>query len=133
MYSRNFDYQNKNIMKTKTLLIIIGVAIILNGCTDNSKELLANLRSNKLKLLVCPTHILANSKSSYDSLSSMKIADYLNRNKYASANLTNACPPPNNEWRHNEAKMLTISINLFVEYVKNLTYQKTHTFYTQNF
>lgn len=41
-------------------------------------------------------------------------------NKYAIASITESCPPANNEWKANEAIMLTKSIKLSVDHVKGL-------------
>ena len=106
-------------MRTKVVFLIAGLICSIFSCSDN-KVLLEKLKSGDSKLMVCPVHILSNNESSYDTLSSKRIADYINNKKYASASLTRLCPPPNNKWRHNEARMLTTSVDLFVAYVKNL-------------
>ena len=105
-------------MKTKVMLLIVGLLTILLNCSNGKKDLLVKFKSGGATLLVCPVHILANQESSFDTLSSKKIVEYINDNSYATARITQLCPPPNNEWRANEARMLTISINLFVDYVK---------------
>lgn len=108
-------------MKTKNVLTIIGlitVSTFLCGCATENKIAYDKFISGKTKMLVCPVHILDNQKSSYDTISSKKIVDYINSKKYAFASATQLCPPANNEWRANEAKILTISINLFIEFVK---------------
>lgn len=107
-------------MKTKVMLLIVGLLTILINCSNDNKDLLGKFKSGESELLVCPVHILSNQESSFDTLFSKKIVEYINDNEYATASVTQLCPPPNNEWRANEAKMLTISINLFVEYVKGL-------------
>ncbi len=105
-------------MKTRVKLIAAGLITILISCSLNSKKLLTEFKSDNPNLLVCPVHILSNQESSFDTLLSKKIVKYINENEYATASLTPLSPPPNNEWMASEAKMLTISINLFVEYVK---------------
>ncbi len=109
-------------MKTKNVLTIIGLItamIFLFACASENKIVLGKFISGKTKVLVCPVHILDNQKSLYDTISSKKIVEYINSKKYADASTTQLCPPANNEWRGNEAKILTISINLFIEFVKN--------------
>ncbi|MCK4664027.1 MAG: hypothetical protein KAT68_14255 [Bacteroidales bacterium] len=108
-------------MKTKNVLTIIGLVtamIFVIACSNENKVVLEKFITGKTKVLVCPVHILDNQKSSYDTLSSKKIVDYINAKKYAVAGTTQLCPHANNEWRADEAKILTISINLFIEFVK---------------
>ena len=110
-------------MKTKNVFKIIGLIttmIFMTACSTENKDVLDKFIAGELKVLVCPVHILDNQKSSYDTISSQKIVDYINVNKYANASLTSLSPPPNNTWKANEARMLTISINLFIEYVKTI-------------
>ncbi|MBC8319906.1 MAG: hypothetical protein H8E34_04210 [Bacteroidetes bacterium] len=110
-------------MKTKNVTKIIGVIIAIIffcGCSGLSKIALEKFISGKQKVLVCPVHILSNQESTYDTIMAKKIAAYINDKKYADASVTQLCPPPNNEWRADEAKMLTISIDLFIEYVKTI-------------
>ena len=90
----------------------------LIACSDENKVVLEKFISGKTKVLVCPVHILSNQESSFDTIISKKIVEYINGKKYAVASVTQLCPPANNEWRANEAKMLTISIDLFIEFVK---------------
>jgi hypothetical protein len=108
-------------MKTKNVLTIVVLIIamtLLLTCANENKIVLEKFISGKTKVLVCPVHILDNQISSYDTISSKKIADYINEKKYAFASVTQLCPPANNKWRIDEAKILTISINLFIEFVK---------------
>lgn len=107
-------------MKTNTNLIITTLITlsILTGCITENKAVLNSFKSGKSTVLVCPVHILTSKTSTYDSITSQSIADYLNQKNYAEAEVTTLCPPPNTRWRHNEAKMLTESSDLFVNYVK---------------
>ena len=107
-------------MKAKNVLICFVFIIIIFGCTGESKIALDTFIEGNTKVLVCPVHILDNQKSSYDTISSKKIVEYINNKKYAIASTTQLYPPANNEWRINEAKMLKISINLFIEFVKEI-------------
>ena len=108
-------------MKTKKLFTIIGLIttmIFMIACSTENKAVLEKFIAGETEVYVCPVHILDNQKSSYDTISSQKIVDYINAKKYASASTTPLSPPPNNTWGANEAKMLTVSINLFIEFVK---------------
>jgi hypothetical protein len=108
-------------MKTKTIFHFIApmlLVVILAGCATENKVVLYNFKSEKSKVLVCPVHILTNHESLYDTIIQQKIADYLNEKKYAVAEKTKLLPPPNNRWRHNEARMLTESCELLIKYVK---------------
>jgi hypothetical protein len=107
-------------MKTYLNHIITALTaiFILTGCVTENKSVLRSFKTGKSIVLVCPVHILTSRNSTYDNLSSQGIADYLNSKKYASAEVTTLSPPPNTRWRHNEAKMLTESSDLFVNYVK---------------
>lgn len=108
-------------MKTKNVFVIIGLITLLTflcGCATENKVAYGKFISGKTKVLVCPVHILDNQKSSYDTISSKKIVDYINGKKYADARITQLIPQANNEWRANEAKILTISIDFFIEFVK---------------
>jgi len=105
--------------KSKFLVIAILVIIaFFNSCQTENKVLLRKIISERQKILVCPVHILDNQNSSYDTTCSKTIVNYINSKNYGFAEFTTLVPPANNEWRHNEAKMLTISINKFVEFVK---------------
>lgn len=97
---------------------LIAVLILSNSCQTESKAARNKFISGKSKVLVCPVHIRDNQTSYYDTISSKKIIDYINGKNYASASFTELCPPANNKWQANEAKILTKSINLLVEYVK---------------
>ena len=101
-----------------SMISLIMLIILLNGCQTENKIARQKFKSEKTKILVCPVHILDNGNSFADSISATKIADYINAKKYAVAQVTDLIPPTNGEWRHNEAKMLTISINKFIEFVK---------------
>lgn len=108
-------------MKTKDAFKIIGLITVLTfmiACSTENKVVLEKFIIGETKVLVCPVHILDNQESSYDTISSRKIVDYINEKKYADASTTQLCPPAYNEWNANEAKILTNSINLFVEFVK---------------
>ena len=109
-------------MKIKNIFKIIGlisiVIYMVAACSTGNKAVLDKFIEGNTNMLVCPVHILDNQKSSYDTISSQKIVDFINANKYAYASTTSLYPPPNNEWRANEAKILTISINLFIEFIK---------------
>jgi hypothetical protein len=108
-------------MKTKTIFTIITPLIfvlILSGCVTENKAILNKFKSGKSSVLVCPVHILTTHESLYDTIIQLKIADYINNNNYAIAKTTTLLPPPNNRWRHNEAKMLTESCELLIEFVK---------------
>lgn len=108
-------------MKTNNVFTIIGLIIVLTllcACATQNKIAHEKFISGKPKMLVCPVHILSNQNSSYDYISSKKIVEYINDKKYADASVTPLCPLVNNEWRANEAKTLTISIDLFIEFVK---------------
>ena len=105
-------------IKFYPLLGLIAVLILLNSCQTENKTARQNFVSGNTKLLVCPVHILDNQVSYYDTISSKKIIDYINVNNYASASFTHLYPPANNKWQANEAKILTNSINLLVEFVK---------------
>ena len=107
-------------MRTKAILVSIGLITILLNCSNGSKDLLNDFKNGDSKLFVCPVHILANQESSYSTELSEKIVEYINENEYATASITELCPPANNEWRANEAIMLTKSIKLSIEYVKGL-------------
>jgi hypothetical protein len=110
-----------NYMKTKNLLIIPGwltAMAIMIACSGEDKALLDKFVKGNSKVSVCPVHILSNQESSFDTLISKKIVEYLNDKKYAVAGVTQLCPPANNEWRANEAGMLTISNQLFIDFVK---------------
>ncbi len=102
----------------RTLIGLITVFTLLNSCQTENKTARQKFISGNKKVLVCPVHILENQTSYYDTISSQKIAAYINGKKYASASLTQLCPPANNEWHANEAKILTASINLVIEFVK---------------
>jgi len=106
-------------MKNNLSLFIAALLFTMLSCSTE-KALLKEFKSADPAVLVCPVHILSNQNSSYDTISSLRIAEYLNENNYANARLTNYYPPPNNTWQRNEAKMLTISIELFSDYVKTL-------------
>ncbi|MCX6320386.1 MAG: hypothetical protein NTX93_01065 [Bacteroidia bacterium] len=115
--------KKKNLQKTHSVNVLTIIGLItamtfLFACASENKIVLGKFISGKTKVLVCPVHILDNQKSLYDTISSKKIVDYINGKKYAFASVTQLCPPANNEWRGNEAKILTISINLFIEFVK---------------
>ena len=127
-------------MKTKytkiyDVFVIIGFIIsfaLITACSSENKVVLEKFSLGEAEVLVCPVHILDNQKSSYDTISSKKIVDYINKNKYAKASTTQLYPPANNEWRANEAKMLTISINLFIEFVKENSFpENTYILYTE--
>lgn len=107
--------KTKNVFKT---IVLITAIIFMIACSTENKAVLDKFIAGETKVLVCPVHILDNQTSSYDTISSKKIVDYLNEKKYANADLTLLRPPPNNTLQANEAKMLTISINLFVQFVK---------------
>lgn len=107
-------------MKTKLMLIMLSLFTILVTCSSSQKKRLTKFKSGDFKVLVCPVHILANQQSSHDTIHAVEIVEYINTNNYAAARLTDYKPPVNNEWRVNEAKMLTISINLFSEFAKGL-------------
>ena len=96
----------------------ISLLIFLSGCQTENKTARQKFMSGKAAILVCPIHILDNQSSFFDPLLSQKIVDYLNDKKYGVASITQLTPPANNEWRHNEAKILTVSIDLFIEFVK---------------
>jgi len=122
-------------MKPKNVLTIIGLLTVLTllfACASENKIVLGKFISVKTKTLVCPVHILDNQKSLYDTISSKKIVEYINNKKYAYASTTLLYPPANNEWRGNEAKMLTISIDYFIEFVKrNNLPDDTYILYTE--
>jgi hypothetical protein len=104
------------------LITIVGLIItivLLASCTGEKKAVLLDFKRGEYNLLVTPVHVLDNQQNYYDSLSSQKIVDYINSNHYADAKPTQLVPPPNNEWRANEAKMLTISIDKFKDFIKN--------------
>jgi hypothetical protein len=107
-------------MKKKVLKSIgfITIIIFITACSTEKKAVLEKFIEGKTKVLVCPVHILDNQKSSYDTISSQMIVDYINDKEYAYASTTSLCPPAYNEWRANEAIILTNSINLFIEFVK---------------
>lgn len=88
------------------------------SCSSENKVILDKFIIGGTQVLVGPVHILDNQESSYDAISSNKIVNYINKNKYANASTTKLYPPANNKWRANEAKMLSESINLFREFVK---------------
>ena len=100
-----------------TITALTATITLLIACSTENKKVLKEFIIGETKVLVCPVHILDNQSSSYDTISSKKIVHYINEKKYADASTTVLCPPANNEWRPNEAKMLTKSINLFVDYV----------------
>jgi hypothetical protein len=103
---------------SKKIIPLYASLVLLISCATENKSVLRQFASDKPKLLVCPVHILDSQNSFYDTSSSKRIVEYINRKKYAEAILTDLTPPPNNEWRANEAKILTISINKFSEFVK---------------
>ena len=60
------------------------------------------------------------------------LLEYINKNKYADANITELYPSANNEWKANEAKMLSKSIKLTVDYVVGLNLpNKTYFLYPE--
>ena len=108
-------------MKSKAFFQIIGLVSVLwfmISCSTENRMVYQNFALGKSKLLVCPVHILCNQDSRYDTAISKQIVDYINSKNYAVASPTQMLPVPNNEWRPNEAKMLSISIKLFVEFIK---------------
>lgn len=108
-------------MKTKNIFIIIGVVMVITflcACATENKIAHEKFISEYQKVLVCPVHILTNQNSSFDTISSKKIVDYINAKEYAFASITQLSPPTNTEWKANEAKMLTVSINYFIDFVK---------------
>ncbi|MCK5731067.1 MAG: hypothetical protein KAH68_08330 [Draconibacterium sp.] len=110
-------------MKTKNRFTIIGVVMVITflcGCVTENKIAHKRFISGYQKVLVCPVHILTNQNSSFDTISSKKIVDYINAKEYAFASRTQLSPPINNEWGINEAKMLTVSINYFIDFVKEI-------------
>ncbi len=109
-------------MKRILLFAVFGMITVLSvliSCQTENKTAHQNFISGKSNVLVCPVHILCNQESLYDTLISKEIVAYLNGENYANASFTKICPPANNVWSHNEAKMLTTSVDLFIEYVKN--------------
>jgi len=105
----------------KRIIILGGLLIaitILASCVTEKKAILKEFKEGNSNVLVCPVHILDNQNSTYDTICSQKITDYINQKEYANAKITYLKPPPNTEWIANEAKMLTISINKFAEFVK---------------
>jgi len=122
-------------MKKLEALKITGILISVSlfySCSSASKRALEDFVSGEFKVLVCPVHILNNHQSFYDTISSLKIADYINENKHAKASVTDLVPAAYNTWERNEAKMLTASIDLFVEYVKSLDLpDDTYLFYPE--
>jgi len=108
-------------MKSKavfTIIVFICASTLLISCSAEKKAILQKFISGKTKVLVCPVHILSNQVSMSDTILSQKIVEYINDKKYAVASKTLLSPVPNNEWRINEAKILTESINLFIDFVK---------------
>lgn len=107
-----------NIKNMHRIIWLITTFMFLIGCVTENKIVLEKFISGKTKVIVCPVHVLDNQNSSYDTLSSKKIVKYINEKKYANASTTQLQPPPNKEWKNNEAKMLTISTTRFVEFIK---------------
>ncbi len=107
-----------SITKTVSAVSLALMAVFLIACATENKSVRQNFGTGKSKVLVCPVHILFNQQSTYDTIISKKIAEYLNENKYATARITQLLPPANNQWRANEAKMLSVSIDLFTNYIK---------------
>ena len=108
-------------METKNVFLQIGVFISISflfGCTGVSKIALEKFVTEKPKMYVCPVHILSNQESSYDTISAKAIVDFINTKEYAFASITQLSPPTNTEWKANEGRMLTISINYFIDFVK---------------
>jgi hypothetical protein len=103
---------------TISILWLMTAVFFESGCASENNLAYSTFLAGKSKVLVCPVHVLDNQRSYYDSASSKKIADYINSKKYAAACTTQLYPPANNEWRANEAKILSVSINLFTEFVK---------------
>jgi len=108
-------------MNTKRILTVSGfilMMIVLSGCPSENKLALEEFIAGNNQVLVSPVHLLDRQKSDYDAGVSRIIADYINEKKYATASVTDLCPPPFNEWKANEASMLSESINLTVDFVK---------------
>ena len=107
-------------MKT-TNILSFGLTLIIIfsfSCSIENKIVLKRFKEGNTKVIVCPVHILSGQNSSIDTISSTKIIEYINSKRYAKAQGTNLQPVTNNEWRRNEAKMLTVSINFFIDFVK---------------
>lgn len=105
-------------MKNTLLVGFIAVFLMVSGCQTENKIARQKFLAGKAQILVCPVHILENQNSYSDPMLSQRIVDFLNDKGYGVAVLSKLTPPANKEWRHNEAKMLTISINSFAEFVK---------------
>jgi hypothetical protein len=122
-------------MKTRKTFSIIGLIIAISfvvGCATEKKVVLEKFKAEESKVLVCPVHILVNDICSYDTVLSDKIVEYLNTEKYADASFTPLLPIPNNEWRINEAKMLSVSINYCIEFVcENIIPDDTYVLYVE--
>lgn len=107
---------NANYIKHLSGFMII--LMIMSSCATENKSVLEKFKAGQTKLYVCPVHVLENKTASYDTVSSIQIVNYINGKNYSNAELTDIVPPPNNTWVANEAKMLTNSITIFVEFVK---------------
>jgi len=107
-------------MKPKKTLKIFGLLIamiFISACFSEKKTFLNEFKEGNSKMLVCSVHVLTNEESTYDESSAVKIVDFINEKSYAKAEYTDLLPPANNEWRINEAKILTESIKLFIDYI----------------
>lgn len=108
-------------METKNVFLQIGVFISISflfGCAGVSKIALEKFVTEKPEMYVCPVHILSNQESSFDTISAKSIVNFINAKEYAFASITQLSPPTNTEWKANEGKMLTVSINYFIDFVK---------------
>lgn len=108
----------------KTTLFTIPVFFIplvfLTACSPYKEITHKDFVSGGRKVLVCPVHVMTYYGNHQDSGYSEQIVSYINANKYADASLTALCPPPNEEFYHNEAKILKKSKELFIEFVKGI-------------
>ena len=107
-------------MKTPKVLKLVSIVLVISflfACSGVSKATLKKFTAENPKMYVCPVHILSNQQSSFDSVSANAIVDFINKNEYADASLTQLKPVANNQWLANEAKMVTESNTLFTEFV----------------
>jgi len=122
-------------MNTKRLLTVSGfilMIIVLTGCPSENNLVFKKFTAGKSKMVICPVHLLDKQGSIHDGTLSKKIVDYINERKYAVASLTEMCPPPNIQWKGDQAVMVDDSIELFRSFIMmNNVPANTYVFYTE--
>ncbi|MCK9618379.1 MAG: hypothetical protein M0R21_11165 [Lentimicrobiaceae bacterium] len=99
-------------------LVLLSVILFISSCgIPFSKTLQRQFVAGNDKIKVYPVHILAGGKSSYDTVYSRKIQEFLIKSNRETI-LCFENPPVNRHWFMNEAKMFKKSFNVFAEFIQ---------------